>query len=849
MKTFLKIKLIILLFFSLLISQEHDPIQHHDDIAQQSTNFHYMAKKIGHYSAEDWAAVIDTTWGLGTSTEEKLEIFDDVYDIIDDEFAAFQGLPGNILDSLRQRYRPEIETGVSHGRFVAIMNHFLLALKESHAWIVNEEVNWYTPLQPGVPLFVINGWPDNSHFGATLTPLPDSSLLVIKTLPTNPLDLVPGDIIIGYDGIPWKDLYPDLLKYELPLFYSFIHRTTESAFTHDILKNAGMNWHLFDTLDVVKYSTNDTMHYPTALLAGQSGNIAGNEQLKIPGVPFPDINWEGVFGFSVYYQENYVSWGIIDGTNIGYIYVYSWVEPDQGPGSNVREEFYQAVDTLMNHFQVEGLIHDSRFDLGWGMYNTYDPGLSLIFNSYIETIAYDERCNANDHFQMCPSLSWTASRLAIPGDPRTIFDRPIAVLTGPGAISGGDVYPLLMTYHPMSRLFGKPTAGAFSSAYFYNPERDFHPGWQMSNAKSNAYFVNDPGTYLSRSESHVDEEIWLTQEDVAKREDTVVKRAIEWIQNLSYAHDVTVDKLYVNPGTDSVKITAWVENPNEHQLSLMARIKSMNDTFIDSLNLYDDGMHGDRSADDNLWGNIYFPPGGSYLVSVTTNDLTDETSCILPNVAWFTTIGPLNYAGMTPFLLPISLVPGGINSIKLHLVNIGKETIAENIEARLISNTPKITIHERYSTFSNIPAGDTVESSQGYSFQISEDIHMDTTIYLTLDIFSEGYKFWKDSIVLPIITAIDQTSLKIPTIYSLEQNYPNPFNPITIINYQLPMINDVELSIYNILGQKVATLVSERKQAGYHQIEWNASGFASGIYYYRIEAGEFHDVKKMVLLK
>jgi flagellar hook assembly protein FlgD len=59
----------------------------------------------------------------------------------------------------------------------------------------------------------------------------------------------------------------------------------------------------------------------------------------------------------------------------------------------------------------------------------------------------------------------------------------------------------------------------------------------------------------------------------------------------------------------------------------------------------------------------------------------------------------------------------------------------------------------------------------------------------------------------------------------------------------------VELSIYNLLGQKVVTLVSEKQRAGYHQVEWDASGFASGIYYYKVEAGEYQDVKKMILLR
>jgi hypothetical protein len=106
-----------------------------------------------------------------------------------------------------------------------------------------------------------------------------------------------------------------------------------------------------------------------------------------------------------------------------------------------------------------------------------------------------------------------------------------------------------------------------------------------------------------------------------------------------------------------------------------------------------------------------------------------------------------------------------------------------------------------------------------------------------------------DNVVDSIITNIPIKSLHIAYQYRLNQNYPNPFNPVTMINYQLPMINDVELSIYNLLGQKVATLVNERQNAGYYQVEWNASSFASGVYYYRIKAGNFLQTHKMVYLK
>jgi hypothetical protein len=94
----------------------------------------------------------------------------------------------------------------------------------------------------------------------------------------------------------------------------------------------------------------------------------------------------------------------------------------------------------------------------------------------------------------------------------------------------------------------------------------------------------------------------------------------------------------------------------------------------------------------------------------------------------------------------------------------------------------------------------------------------------------------------------------LPTEYALEQNYPNPFNPSTNIAFALPKAGKVEVSVYNVLGQEVNTLVSEELAAGEHTIVWdgrNSSGNAvsSGIYFYRIVAGDFSQTKKMLMLK
>lgn len=94
----------------------------------------------------------------------------------------------------------------------------------------------------------------------------------------------------------------------------------------------------------------------------------------------------------------------------------------------------------------------------------------------------------------------------------------------------------------------------------------------------------------------------------------------------------------------------------------------------------------------------------------------------------------------------------------------------------------------------------------------------------------------------------------VPLAYTLEQNFPNPFNPSTTIRYALNKRSDVSLSIYNLLGQKVKTLVSGEQITGTYSVVWDGvtesgSGAASGVYLYQLRAGEYRASKKLLLLR
>jgi hypothetical protein len=98
-------------------------------------------------------------------------------------------------------------------------------------------------------------------------------------------------------------------------------------------------------------------------------------------------------------------------------------------------------------------------------------------------------------------------------------------------------------------------------------------------------------------------------------------------------------------------------------------------------------------------------------------------------------------------------------------------------------------------------------------------------------------------------TAVEEQDNPLPEYFELRQNYPNPFNPYTTIEFSLPHSGFVTLKIYNLLGEEVATLVSEERNAGKYKVEWHASNMASGMYFYRLQAGGFMETKKLILLR
>jgi hypothetical protein len=161
--------------------------------------------------------------------------------------------------------------------------------------------------------------------------------------------------------------------------------------------------------------------------------------------------------------------------------------------------------------------------------------------------------------------------------------------------------------------------------------------------------------------------------------------------------------------------------------------------------------------------------------------------------------------------------------------DLGFEFAAASVSRRFFHPGISIGTRTAHIIVPSLPALDSV--------WIYSDVDMDGTIDDTI-------------VVENTLTGIGQLAPSgRPMEFRLEQNYPNPFNATTVVRFQLPVVSDVRLAVYDLLGREVAVLVNEKKTAGSHEVRFDAPGLSSGVYFYRLEAGGFVQTRKLMLLK
>ncbi len=251
------------------------------------------------------------------------------------------------------------------------------------------------------------------------------------------------------------------------------------------------------------------------------------------------------------------------------------------------------------------------------------------------------------------------------------------------------------------------------------------------------------------------------------------------------------------------------------------------------------------SGNPNNWTATNAPP--SYITILKTSDAHSGSWAAEGDVVLFSvfTIGPSLYSGENTEGFAVNFRPGALKGYY-------KFTSVQSDFLQVQANFKKNGTYMGVGANNLSPVGTYTQFSIDITY-LSADVP-DTVIIAIFASNSTGFphvgtKMFIDDLAWGSATDITDKGNQIPDKFSLEQNYPNPFNPSTKIHWQSPISGQQSLKIYNVLGDEVATLVDEYKPAGNYEIEFNASHLSSGIYFYKLEAEDFTETKKMILLK
>ena len=469
--------------------------------------------------AVDCAALeqaVDERWGDAPSVETRLEHFDNLWAYIGSTYTGFATLPSLDWDEVRNTYRPEFESAESYGRLFTLTTQLMHLVQDVHTVIWSKRV-CDTPRSERPPTFARYDYPwvasESGSFGVCGTPLDDDRLLVYHVEPDNPAGLKPGDLILGYDGVPWRELATALQACDIPT--CGYHRATAAADDRLLMSAVMFNAHLFERLDVQRYGSAEVESIPTDDLLSLDSTLECAEQIAPDGVDLPWTDFEATP------DADWVSWGRLD-RNIGYIDVFGWSTAAAGL-------FDSAVAELMD---TEGLVIDMRDHSGGGP--TVSDGTAMLFGEDVPNLLrrYTRPPDSDyDVVELSP-----LSPVSVVADPDTFYDRPIAVLTGPKTQSGGEVSSFVYSKHPRARRFGRATSGDFGGPGLvgqYTPLAglvdDFVGLWYAKPSVTGSVYFDADGEVMLRSEQTPETEVWFTQDDVAAGRDTVVEAALAWI--------------------------------------------------------------------------------------------------------------------------------------------------------------------------------------------------------------------------------------------------------------------------------------------------------------------------------
>jgi hypothetical protein len=315
--------------------------------------------------------------------------------------------------------------------------------------------------------------------------------------------------------------------------------------------------------------------------------------------------------------------------------------------------------------------------------------------------------------------------------------------------------------------------------------------------------------------------------------------------NTAHGTSLEISPLYLNSDGDTLHVNAQLFNPDNHTVTVFAVINGNGQTFQDSIQLFDDGLHGDGDTADNIYGGSKWLSGleeNIYTMDLSTNDFSTGTSYCNPFQSRFTTIGPVvleNYTFNGADTIPEH---GEKIDLKITLRNTGSTASAINVTAKLISLDPLVSVLSPSRSFGNIVAGESYTYAGYFSIKISEELRANTQLPIVIEIASYGYTFWSDTFYITVLEPVKLAKIREP----LTRIYPNPTDNILNIEISNVGRQDLEIKILDITG----TLIYQKEytSSGAHFVEQlDLSGYAKGIYLVKVRQANSVYVGKVIV--
>ncbi|MGA2625031.1 MAG: T9SS type A sorting domain-containing protein [Bacteroidota bacterium] len=275
-----------------------------------------------------------------------------------------------------------------------------------------------------------------------------------------------------------------------------------------------------------------------------------------------------------------------------------------------------------------------------------------------------------------------------------------------------------------------------------------------------------------------------------------------------------------------------------------------------------DERNGYSSLNLRLWegnGAVWTSMGGTAYASVTNPPSSDAVSLSISSFSGVTN-PPKTRAASGMIGSSSDWTMSGGTGLPIELASLTASAVVNNVSLKwsTVSETNTMGFYvERsssktgpFTAVSSLIAGAGTSLEQ-HNYSYTDNSVSSGTYYYRLHEVDKNGAGSYSSVITVTVSGVSGVGDKrpLPTEFALQQNYPNPFNPMTVVSYQLPVGSYVTLKVYNMLGQEVATLVNGMQEAGYKSVELDASNMPSGLYIYRLTAGTYTSVRKMVLIK